>query len=431
MEDLILEEGKKVKSKQQTWQQGCDTIKILTGETLTPNALKKRYDRIIHTKERNGQQIAGEYETIYGDGTIEAQHIVNLSPEEKKNSKLVLAKMGYNPNEWELKQITISNWQQHTKLEGTKSLYAVKVRLIPIQKKLEPVDYMYIAKELFKKEIPSLNIKPKVKDTKLNEDKLMEIPSPELHLGKLAWYGDTGQDYDHKIAADRFRKIVQDVIDKQSIEKCDTAYITIGQDFFNSEANAKTTNYTDQQNDLRYKKMFLIGLQLWSEALYELRKHFNKIDVALVQGNHAEYQEFYLFVALQQAFLKDNVVKFSNDYKYTQYYGWGKCAIFSSHGDTNFNRLVKSISNEFYEEWGKAIYRELHLGHLHSEFVVDDESGLIVRRIGSPSGTDNWHHKQRYIGSVQKHQLFIWHKDKGLLDVAYITFDDDSKKKVR
>ena len=72
--------------------------------------------------------------------------------------------------------------------------------------------------------------------------------------------------------------------------------------------------------------------------------------------------------------------------------------------------------------WGRTQHRELHLGHLHTELVVDENSGLIVRRIGSPSGTDAWHYENRYVGSRKAHQLFLWHKEVGMVNSHYKVF---------
>lgn len=137
---------------------------------------------------------------------------------------------------------------------------------------------------------------------------------------------------------------------------------------------------------------------------------------------------FYLYIALSSFFAKDDKIKFSDNYKEYQCYKFGDNAIFFGHGDNNFKRLLRSIPAEFYQEWGSSKYRELHLGHLHSELTVDEQSGMITRRIGSPSGTDAWHYGERFIGAVQKHQLFIWDKHNGLKGIKYITFDNNFKK---
>ena len=429
MNELIKELGEEVKKGNLTWKEAAKQINNTFNTNLTREAVRKRYYRLlknINTKINNNNN--SEFETIYGDGTVEAQKIVNLSPEEKKNPDTILKKIGYNPDEWELVMMTFSNWQQHTKEQETKELYAVKFRIKPRVKEITTTDYLKVAKEVFTEEIQPLQIERKEKTIELNNELMIECPAIELHLGKLAHYMETGENYDYKIAQERFKKIINEIVATQEVVKAGNLFIGIGNDFFNSDTvTYSTTKGTPQNNDLRWQKMFLVGLKLYTEALLELRKHFNNIDVNLVIGNHDTMASFYLFIALQQYFRNDNIVNFIEDYKKTQCYKFGKCAIFTNHGDSNLKRLIKSIPAEFYEEWGSTIYRELHLGHLHKEVVVDDESGLITRRIGSPSGTDEWHYSERFVGATQRHQLFLWHKEQGLLMSRYITFN---KKKL-
>ena len=431
MKELIRELGLQVKSGNKTWQQSVDEFNEQTGMNLSSEALRKRYANLKNDTTYKNVTNDREYETLYGNGTVEAQKIVNLTPQEKASPDIVLKKLGYDPAEWELVMMSFSNWQQHTKEQTTKQLYAVKFRIKPKLKEYTTTDYLKVAKEVFSKEIKPLNIKSKTKDNMLDKNKLMEIPAIELHLGKLAWRGDTGQDYDQHIARERFNRILEESIKEQDVQKCGTCFISIGNDFFNSDTiNDTTTKGTQQHSDVRWKKMFLVGLKLYTEALMTLREKFNKVDVQLCQGNHDNMASFYLYIALQQAFQNDDVVNFSNNLKETQCYLFGKCAIFTNHGAVNLKRLIKSIPAEFYKEWGKTLYRELHLGHLHKEVVVDDESGMITRRVGSPSGTDDWHYSERFIGATQKQQLFIWHKEHGLLNCRYITFEEKSKKKL-
>ena len=85
------------------------------------------------------------------------------------------------------------------------------------------------------------------------------------------------------------------------------------------------------------EKDVFIGLELYTKALLILREKFNKIDIQLCQGNHDEMASFYLYIALQQYFKDDDVINFSNDFKKTQCYLFGKCTIFTNHGDTNLN----------------------------------------------------------------------------------------------
>lgn len=429
MNERIIELGKDVKLGLKTWEQVAKEINKEFKSELTSEAVRKRFIRNCDNEEI--ENLGKEYTTEYNNGVIEAQKIVEYNQEIFGDRKKLLAYLGYNPNEWEFVYVTTSTWNQHTKEQTTKQLYAVKFKVKPIVNEANIDDAIECAKKLFSSEIEPLKLKIQPKDDKLNKNKLLEIPAIELHLGKMAWGGDTGQDYDKNIATNRFYYILEQVVNIQEQEQCDTALITIGNDFFNSDTvNATTTKGTPQTNDLRWKKMFLLGLKLYTEFLETLRCKFNKIDVRLCSGNHDKMSSFYLYMALQQYFKSDSKINFSDNYKDYQCYQFGKCAIFFGHGDSNLKRIIQSIPAEFYKEWGSSIFRELHLGHLHKEVVVDDQSGMITRRIGSPTGTDQWHYEERFIGSTQKHQVFVWDANTGLKSIEYINFENNIKKKL-
>ena len=55
-------------------------------------------------------------------------------------------------------------------------------------------------------------ISPVIKDA----SKMLEVPIVDLHLGKLAWAPESGEDYDHKIAQKRFMSVIDDVIERTS-----------------------------------------------------------------------------------------------------------------------------------------------------------------------------------------------------------------------
>lgn len=431
MNELIRKLGDEVKNGNMTWQEVADQVKKEHNEELTSNAAKKRYYRMIK-RENNPKPVEtknGEYETLYGDGTVEAQKIVNLSPSEKASPDLVLKKLGYNPNEWELVMMSFSNWQQHTKEQSTKELYAVKFRIKPRLKEITTTDYLKVAKEVFTKEIKPYKLPKRQTKKELDDESLLMCPAIELHLGKLAWSGETGENYDHKIAVDRFENIILQTSQYQDIAKAGNLYIGIGNDFFHSDTiNYTTSKGTQLSNDLRWQKMFLVGLELYTKALLTLRDKFNNVDVNLVSGNHDTMASFYLYIALQQRFANDDIIKFSDNLKQVQCKVFGNNSIFTAHGDKNLKRMLKSIPVEFYQEWGMTKYRNLFLGHLHTEKVVDEDSGLIVRRVGSPSGTDEWHYNERFIGSRQQHQLFLFDYYKGLINSHYIVFESDKKK---
>ena len=414
-----------VKSKEITWNQAVVKFNEKYNLKLSGEALRKRAQRLGHAK------VEREFSEIHNpDGTIEIKTKIFFSPDENKTPETILKKFGYDINEWELQSWRFGKWEVAIKDEETNRVCTtIRAVIRPrIKNGLSIQDMEKSVLESVKMAITPLSLNPVLFNDTLDNELLIEFPATELHLGKLAWAGDTGQNYDFHIAEDRFHNIIQNVYETQVIHGAGTLFMTIGNDFFNSDTiDNTTTKGTIQNNDLRWKKMFDIGLDMYKKALLTLRPLFNKIDVQLCQGNHDVMSSFYLYRALEQFFSADKRINFSDNVKTTQCYQFGKVAIFTSHGDANFKRLISSIPAEFYKEWGTSEYRELHLGHLHKELVVDDQSGMITRRMGSPTGTDAWHYDSRFLGATQKQQLFIWDKEEGLLDIKYICFKKGAK----
>ena len=429
MNDAILELGKRVKIREITWREAANELNKKYKTTITPEAIRKRYYNLCENPNMNEKKNE-EYETYNKDGSIELCKKIWFDKNEKKTPDTILEKFGYDKESWEIVSWTFGKWEVAIKDEDQNRICTtIRSKIKPRTEYNIPVEkYIEVAKEVFKKEIKPLKVIPKKENKELNKNKLLELTGMELHLGKMSWAGETGQDYDKNIAQERFYTIYEEVIKQQEAEKCDTCLICVGNDFFNSDTvNATTTKGTPQTNDLRWQKLFNIGLELYTKMILGLSDKFNNIEVRLQSGNHDKMASFYLYTALSCYFKDYKNINFSNDYKDVQCYIWGKCGIFFSHGDVNLKRLIKSIPAEFYQEWGKTIFRELHLGHLHKEIVVDDDSGMITRRVGSPTATDQWHYEERFIGTTQKYQTFVWDKEKGLQNIKYINFENKKK----
>ncbi len=430
MNELIRKLGEKVKSQEATWREVAKEVNQAFDSDLSSNAVKKRYYRIMkaekHPKPVNVNQ--GEYETLYGDGTVEAQKIVNLSPEEKASPDLVLKKLGYDPNEWELAMMSFSNWQQHTREQDTKELYAVKFRIKPRDKQLNPEDMLKIVDKVFSKKIKPIKLPKKEIDKELNKDSVTVLGAVELHLGKEAREFDVGENYNVDIAIERYETIINVLCEEQEYRKSNKLVYGIGNDFINIDTPANTTTKgTFQYGGISSYELFDIGLQLQLQSLLTLREQYNEVEVVLVKGNHANQLEYALFRALQQRFINDDVIKFKDDYKDIQAIKMGNTSVFMAHGDSNYKRIVESMSKEFYQIYGDTEFRYILLGHLHHKQKIDELNGFTVFRLSSPSGIDRWHYKERYISQAGQ-EIFTFSKDTGLTDVKYITFPKVLKK---
>lgn len=390
MRETILELGAKVKRKEMTWREAAEKMNKKHGCNISPEGIRKRYYN-LGKSDNIGVKTNGEYETHNSDGSIEIYTKIWFDKDEKKTPDTILEKFGYDKENWQVETWTFGKWEVAIKDEKENRVCTtIRARIKPrAERNISVEKYVEVAKEVFAKNIKPIKAISEKKNKGLDKNKLLELTGIELHLGKMSWSGETGEDYDKNIAQKRFNKIYNEIIEQQRIEKCDTCLICIGNDFFNSDTvNATTTKGTPQTNDLRWQKLFNIGLELYTQMLLGLSDKFNNIEIRLQSGNHDKMASFYLYIALNCYFKDFKNIHFSQNYKDVQCFIWGKCGIFFSHGDSNLKRLIKSIPAEFYEEWGKTTFRELHLGHLHKEVVVDDDSGIITRRVGSPTATD-------------------------------------------
>ena len=131
---------------------------------------------------------------------------------------------------WEVERYVINKWEMgyRTKDEkaDTKDLWQVKIWLK--SRKSNHIEN-YIAK-IEDKIADWKPIIPRI--SKVNSDKhLLEISLFDAHFGKLAWGGETGSEYDLKIAENLYENAVQD-LERSKGFNIEQILFPIGNDFF-------------------------------------------------------------------------------------------------------------------------------------------------------------------------------------------------------
>ena len=430
--EILRELGKQVKDKKITWAEASKKFGEQTGIKLNTEAFRKRYERSKNTtsftKKENKNE---EFETHYSNGIIDIQRKIWFDEDEEKTPEVVLKKFGYSPDEWELTEFRFGSWEVAIKDEDKNRVCTtIRAKIKPLIKEgLTIEQYMEVAKEVFAREIKPLVLPKPIESVGLDENKAMVEPFVEMHLSK---YGDSievGSDYNTNIAVERFNKILEDELNFQKYARCGKMFIGIGSDFINSDTTSYTTTKgTQQHNDMSWKRTFLVALELYKNKLISLRDYFNEINVFLVQGNHDFMTDFYLYLALQQAFREDSKIKFSEDYKELECFVFGKNTCWVHHGDADKKRLLGSLPFDYPHEYSNAEYRYCFFGHLHNDKELPEKiAGIKPIQLGSPTGNDAWHYKQKYIAQPLQ-EYFVLDKERGMINHNYINFD--AKKKL-
>lgn len=254
------------------------------------------------------------------------------------------------------------------------------------------------------------------------DNRLLELAVFDLHLGKLSWKEETGEDYDIKIAAQRYRDCIYDMTSRVDMTKVGRILLPLGNDMIHIDNKQSTTTAgTPQDTDSRFSKIIREAKALVFNTIAFLRNQYRlPIDIVIVPGNHDQTVMFTLGEILDAYYTDDTFITVNNSPKLRKYYQYGKNMIMYTHGsDEKHAELGLIAATEEPELWASTKYREVHLGHLHkSKSVkytnVDEYQGFKIRIINSLSGTDAWHYSKGYM-SLKGAEAFLWDKEKGLI----------------
>ena len=313
----------------------------------------------------------------------------------------------------------INKWEVSAQIDGrmvTEELFQVKASLVrnkDLQTRKRIIDDLHQ---------DFINHTPKaIKRTSSGGDYMLEVNIFDLHFGKLCWNGETGEDYDTKIASKRFHQAIDDLITKSQHYKLKKIFFPIGNDFFNSDNHRNTTtNLTPQDEDLRWMKTFRNGRKLMVEGIEKLMQVAD-VEVVIVQGNHDFERSYYLGDSLEAWFRNNKNVTINNEATPRKYVKFGLNLIGLTHGNNEkTSDLPLLMASEKKDLWSDTKFHEWHLGHLHhkKQFQfqsVAEQKGCTIRFMRSLSGTDAWHNLKGYVQNIQSAESFIWHKTEGLV----------------
>lgn len=250
--------------------------------------------------------------------------------------------------------------------------------------------------------------KPKVN----NSNRLLELSIVDLHLAKLSWSPETGENYDRHIAEERFMYVINDVLEEVQNMPLKKIIFPIGNDFFNFDnIKGSTSKGTPQHNDSRWQKMYLFGQELLIKAIDMLRQ-LAPVTVFVVPGNHDWLTSFHAIVNMNSWYRNDDDVTVNTNPRSRKYVRFGNTLLGFTHLDKEKKRIYGCMQVEAKKDWGETKYHEWHGAHLHKELVKDD-MGVVVRNLSCVSARDEWHYNNGYLPHPHN-QAFIWDYNKGL-----------------
>lgn len=342
------------------------------------------------------------------DGNMGSNRIIHLNDDELNDKNSLLKAHGFDPQKFELVSARNTIWTSTNK----NKMYSSRIVVKPYNNiSLCEVENFY--KTLVQKYKP-----PKIK--KINNPKnglMLEIPIMDLHYGKKTYSEIVGHEYDCKLAAKCFNFVIDTIISRLHNQLIEKIIFPIGSDFFHIDTfNKTTTSGTPQDTDANYQLLFQEGVTLLIDGISKLSE-LAPVEVFNINGNHDFLTSYHAIMALWCYFSKNENVTVNLNAATRKYVEFGNCLIGFSHGDKESKRIDHLMQVEAKEAWGRTLYHEFHLGHLHSERkkgIEEEFGGLIIRNLPSISGTDIWHHISGYVGAIRKCTCFLWDKENGL-----------------
>jgi hypothetical protein len=350
-----------------------------------------------------------------GNGEWESEADAIPVDTDMTDEKYLLAIHGFkHPEDWEIAWVKNSIYNVQIKGGAVDTFYASKVTVKP-RTSPDPEQMLRHFMEMSERYSP---VQPR--ELIYNKDgKLLLIDITDLHLGQLSWGAETGENYDHKIAVECMKKLINDIIAKSAVYTYDKIVFVIGNDFFNIDnIQSTTTKGTQQFNDVRWQKMFDVGCDVLVWGVEALRQAFpnSELEIIRVDGNHEKISIHAAVKYLAAFFRKDETVGIDTSPRAHKGFAFGNTALLFTHGQNELKNL-DWVYTEFRHLIGCTKWTEIHAGHKHC-LRVEEKNGAMIYRNPAATAASNYTYENGW-NSVRQAVTRIYDKDDGLIHEIY------------
>lgn len=363
-------------------------------------------------EELIGKKLEIKTEMINGTMVTTSNMLLAINDIENKTPTDMMILHGYDPLAWEVMSVNNKAWNGTSRDQGTYTMFSSSVKVKPIELQVTTQDIKNVFNDLTPKVWS-------VKSIKQNTNLFAVVDLFDIHLGKLAWDEETGENYDLKIATKIVRNIIDENVEYLMRLRPKQIVFPIGNDLFHSDNEGSTTFHgTPQDMATRPKKVFKRGIDLIFESIGKLSQ-VAPVIVPLIPGNHDATTSYYLSEVMSKAFENNPNVEVDTSPKPRMYYIFDKVLLGFTHSNEESKKELPGLmAKEVPELWGKSKYREFHFGHIHIENTLED-NGMKYRWVPSISGPDKWHFGKGYVETDRTSVTYIYDEKRGLQTIKY------------
>ncbi|NLV87678.1 MAG: hypothetical protein GX025_10770, partial [Clostridiales bacterium] len=169
---------------------------------------------IRHTPEYKASKATEQSDTVRStieykaDGSTVSTRVIELAEGQEMTPEVIVKAHGLDPTMWTVVSYVNNFWNAQQKGGRKLIMYQSKLTVKPNAKGLsfENIDKLYSRLDRTAKPIP-------VSYVPRPDGLIAEVNIADLHIGKLAWNGDTGNNFDYKIARAMFNQVINEISD--------------------------------------------------------------------------------------------------------------------------------------------------------------------------------------------------------------------------
>lgn len=213
---------------------------------------------------------------------------------------------------------------------------------------------------------------PVPEPTKTRADCLPRYLIADVHWGMRSWDVETGENYDLKIATNRFHELMGECL--EYTPSCDNAVIlNLGDSIHTNDASNMTPASKHVLDvDSRPGKIMYESVKAQVAQIEAAKRKHKHVTVVVLGGNHDPDLSQAIGIAITMRFEEDQRVTVDWHPRKLWAIRFGNVLLSAHHGDrTSPNRLALQVADEYAPIWGKTYWRYLDTGHIHHDHGKD------------------------------------------------------------
>lgn len=237
-------------------------------------------------------------------------------------------------------------------------------------------------------DLPKIPATPTPNKAQFNAELMAVYPLGDPHIGMLSWGEETGQDWDLKIAEEKFCGVFDRLV--KTAPKCDQAVIINLGDYFHADNMEGTTTRSGHSLDMdgRFTKMIRVGVKIMRRMIDSALMHHNTVRVINAVGNHDDTGSLFLSVALANMYEKEPRITVDDAPTPFHYVQFGQSMFGVHHGHTcKHEKLPGVMAADQPVMWGQTKHRYWYTGHVHHD-TKKEFAGVTVESFRTLAARD-------------------------------------------